>query len=417
MGMKVLILVVVLCAVVNSDEYGRSRQMPEYLRVKRAKYYSSPSRFYRKPPPPFLTKGAFSYTPPPNYMESDDPHPGSFRPKVSTSKRPVNDGLGDDDINNLVKHLSKQDLDRIIEFAGEKYGNPIEKYSTSLNKVKENDDVRIYKVAAQETDQDHQFALNGLYIGNNEHTGYEMEYKSISKRPADTDKYVNNANQFAINGLYANVNNANFRNTPPQFHPSPEINSQELANTPLDTQESKHSGQFTMLDAYIQKELNGAASDKVVASFTDSQATQEEQLPKPVNLREDHYETSNTDNVEVVKQSSYKLENFGNLPLMDYSSKRDTVSSYHVPHYSVVSSPNNAPPPPAPASYGPSSNIKTPPIEPAPPVSAAKEQSDAHLKAIKIWTHRSKGAAYTLHDDGSLSVETPGRPKPAYGYS
>ncbi|XP_022827902.1 extensin-1-like [Spodoptera litura] len=57
-------------------------------------------------------------------------------------------------------------------------------------------------------------------------------------------------------------------------------------------------------------------------------------------------------------------------------------------------------------------SIKAPPVEPAPPPSVAKEQSDAHLKAIKIWSHKSKGAAYTLHDDGTLSPEWP---RPKYG--
>jgi hypothetical protein len=57
-----------------------------------------------------------------------------------------------------------------------------------------------------------------------------------------------------------------------------------------------------------------------------------------------------------------------------------------------------------------------PKLELAPSREAAKEQSDAHLQAIKIWTHHSRGTAYTLHDDGTLSLEKPARPKPVYGY-
>lgn len=57
-----------------------------------------------------------------------------------------------------------------------------------------------------------------------------------------------------------------------------------------------------------------------------------------------------------------------------------------------------------------------PKIEAAPSAesSAAYAQSDAHLKAIKIWTHRSKGTAYTLHSDGTLSLEFPSKPRPKY---
>lgn len=347
MGIKIFLVFLVFSAVVNSDDfYGRSQRMPEYLRIKRAKYYSNPpTRFYRKPPPPFLTKGAFSYTPPPNYMESEDPRPGSFRPKVSTSKRPINDGLGDDDINNLVKHLSKQDLDKIIEFAGDKYGTH-EKYSTSINKLPDKtEDISIYKTPVQEIEADQKFSLNGPYISDKEPINYEMEYSDVSKRPTETNKVIynqiqlqsvdNSPDQFAFKGPYANIYSANVQNSPPLFHQSPEISSQDLS-IPLETQESMHNSQFSTLNAYIQQELHGAPSDKVVNTFTDSKVMQEEQLPKPVNLREDDYEVSYTNNVaNIVKPSSYKLENFGDLPLMDYNSKRDTVSSYHVPHYSV----------------------------------------------------------------------------------
>ncbi|XP_026318978.1 uncharacterized protein LOC113229554 isoform X1 [Hyposmocoma kahamanoa] len=54
-----------------------------------------------------------------------------------------------------------------------------------------------------------------------------------------------------------------------------------------------------------------------------------------------------------------------------------------------------------------SASQKYPEIEYAPPDATGKEHSDAHLKAVKIWTHKSKGTAYTLHDDGTLSLELP----------
>lgn len=50
-------------------------------------------------------------------------------------------------------------------------------------------------------------------------------------------------------------------------------------------------------------------------------------------------------------------------------------------------------------------HILEPIYEPAPPVSAAASQADAHLKATKIWSYKSRGAAYTLNDDGTLTPE------------
>ncbi|CAH1636651.1 unnamed protein product [Spodoptera littoralis] len=159
--------------------------------------------------------------------------------------------------------------------------------------------------------------------------------------------------------------------------------------------------------------------------------TEEETLPPPINMREVDFDVSYTNNVPTVVQAdstSYEVENFGDLPLMNYNSKLHSVSSYHVPHYTVTQSKSQSLPSPPSSSYSSSqsysssstglkpspaaASIKAPPVEPAPPPSVAKEQSDAHLKAIKIWSHKSKGAAYTLHDDGTL---TPEWPRPKYG--
>lgn len=55
-------------------------------------------------------------------------------------------------------------------------------------------------------------------------------------------------------------------------------------------------------------------------------------------------------------------------------------------------------------------SVKTPEVETAPPASVTKDQSEAHLKAIKIWTHKSKGVAYTVLEDGTLTLERPSKP-------
>ncbi|XP_063362778.1 uncharacterized protein LOC134651609 [Cydia amplana] len=410
-----------------------------HIRVKRGKYYSYPSRFYRRPPNSYPVKGAFSITPPPGYMMDDDepPYPGrphDPRPKVSSSKRP-SDGLRDEDINNIVKYLSKQDLDKLIDMASEK--ERFRENSVERRPYKR-DETRVIK----DTDYSTQgFNLNGPYkiyesdkFNRNGPWAQESDSIPINFKPQDE----------VYNGPFRSQNTEEFRPKPQEYDskhngpyaPTDLLNYVEDAtqskivyvnhDTPnLQTEESMQNKQISYLNAYIHHEIND------MPKVENGQG--EELLPKPVNLREEDFDVSYTNNVPTVVKPSYKVESFGDLPLMSNAYKLDTVSSYKVPHYTVSSerksnvlnpisnlclysvtssSKYNPPPPPPPSS---SSNSSPPvPLEPAPPISSAKEQSDAHLKAIKIWSHRSQGTAYTLHNDGTLSLERQ-RPKNKYG--
>ncbi|KOB65404.1 Uncharacterized protein OBRU01_22801 [Operophtera brumata] len=447
---KLVLVLTVICAVIaktqsengyNGRPYGPYIQpMQGYTRIKRVKYSNPPQRFYSRPPVSFPNKGVFSYTPPPNYMMDNDepppypgnPYPGSSRPKVS--KRPTNEGLGEKDLQNFVKYLSKQDLDKILEFAGqnrdsERYRDPYEKhldyrsttdeYKSIYNSIQgpekyspkpKEDDSKIFSALVQEIDLDPKFNPHQQKKPN-EYNNNIATYDD--PRTSDPNPYQDKK----PNENYSNLGNFVTDPTPlSAFYTDP---SNHTNNAPLDTQESMQSQ-----IAYTNTQNNGAL-------FTDSKVMPEENLPKPLNLRDEQdFDVSFTNNVPTVVKAdpSYKLENFGDLPLMNYNSKLDTLSSYHVPHYTVTSSKSlssNAAPSPsytAPSSYSPSSSYsssspaRVPAVEPAPPSSAAKEQSDAHLKAVRIWSHKSKGTAYTLHDDGTLSLEKPGRPRGSYGY-
>ncbi|KAG7298887.1 hypothetical protein JYU34_017344 [Plutella xylostella] len=318
MVLKKVFIIFVLCFVAvelkehNSDECAKDGIDK---RVKRSKYFSSPPpgaiRYFKRPPPTEFNKGTFSYTPPPNYMSEDEdlPYPtGSFpsRPP-QVMKKPL---LNDEDINNFVRYLSKQDLDKIVELANERDRN------NRFKNANGNED---------------RFNLNGPYVSNN------------------------------VSPYSGPPNNNGFAN---QGHMQQKVT---YDNGPNQLGNNNQGGYST---------------------------NDEELLPKPVNLRDDGDNVlgAYTQNVPSIARplSSYKVEGFGDLPVMDYHSKMFMTSSYNVPHYS------STPPPPSPPAY-----------EPAPPASEGKAQSDAHLKAVRIWTHRSNGQAYTLHDDGSLSVERP----------
>ncbi|XP_026736777.1 uncharacterized protein LOC113500260 [Trichoplusia ni] len=365
---RIALLLVFYACVVNSDDgYGYSRS---YARVKRGKYPGTPLRFYNRPPLSFPINGPFSYTPPP-FME-EAPYPGSRPYKVS--RRPTNDGLGDDDINNLVQHLTKQDLDKILEFAYDK-----DKYNEKSKYVE-------YKYSQSQKKESivKPAYTNDHYRGNPEPSNnfhYQNE-NPYEKEMREMIKYVNYVTQA----------------TPVRDE------LQDDRPAPYDFKVSQNT-------------YPGPSNPQI------PETNEEDNLPPPVNMRPADYVASYTNNVPTVVQaesSSYKLENFGDLPLMDYNSKLHSVSSYHVPHYTVTQpKPAQRPQPdsysqsfssstqlkPSPAA----ASVKAPPYEPAPPPSVAKDQSDAHLKAIKIWSHRSKGAAYTLHDDGSLTPERPWR--------
>ncbi|XP_075975073.1 uncharacterized protein LOC142975853 [Anticarsia gemmatalis] len=443
------VIFVTLSVLCVSSEIDQSRKhLSQYTRVKRGKYYSSPPlRFYNRPPMAIPIKGPFSYTPPPFVSDDDAPYPGSRPYKVS--KRPAlpNDGLADDDITNIVQHLSKQDLDKILEFAQEKHQNH-NKYRDVHNT---NEYSRPFKMESKI-----------LYKGNT-HAKYEElpHYKEESfinyvtqtpyvkstrdehpRRPADHEDTPSQSQWF-------NIDNTEHKREPIGFESFSPSHSLMNSEVPIDftvsnshikepflkvfaAQESplNQAGVESLSPKLAYENLNGPVSLPIAKNpyFVDSD--EEEKLPRPVNMRAEDFVGSFTQNVPKVAAlaSSYDIESFGDLPLMDYSSKLHDVSSYHVPHYTVTQPkpPKSAPPSPpiSFSSYSSSSSsllkpspaaaaIKEPIYEPAPPASAAKEQSDAHLKATKIWSHRSKGAAYTLHDDGTLSPE---RPRPKFSY-
>ncbi|XP_052740926.1 uncharacterized protein LOC128198637 [Bicyclus anynana] len=373
-------LVLVLCAVIEiscwSDNCNGCRA--DYTRNKRAKYYSFPSYKYSRPT--YYNRGPlYSYT-------SNDIGPAAKPRPYKVSKRPINEGLGDEDFDNLINYLSNKDLDKIIKFAAEK---------------------EVYADRYRDSD-------NYEYNDDSANSGYEEVYPKMYVNGPNVQFDSNRYNSFAYSNPDAN-----------NIHWQVDMNNIKV-HAPVNTEESEETEQLSLLDEYIKKEINVMSNQNNV--FTDSSTVKEEELPKPLNLREDDYDVSFTNNVPSIAkpESAYILENFGDLPLMEYeNSKLEKVNSYSVPHYSVISPSDHRPRFPSSSPSLPSSQsspfsssvlslINAPEVEPAPPVSAAKEQSDAHLKAIKIWTHKSKGTAYTLHDDGTLSLEIPARPRHKY---
>ncbi|XP_064072378.1 uncharacterized protein LOC135193511 [Vanessa tameamea] len=361
---------------------------------------TTPFKFYNRPPFSHPIRGPFSYTPPPGYTANDvgPPISSNSRP-YKVSKKPTNEGLGDEDINNLFKYLSKKDLDKIVQYANEKERSAMRYREPSYNSNYE----------------------------------YSPDFNSNENIPSKYQAYES----------YRVLNSPNTRPDENRYHdPDNDSSKVKYENSPfagplnnygpysqgqLDGEESMHKSQFSFLDAHIQKEIDDMSFENR-DKYTDSRTMQEELLPRPTNLRNDDYDISFTNDVPSVlkpETSSYKLENFAELPLMGYeNSKLHSVNSYSVPHYSVTSNlkPSNQRPSNKPlSSFSSSSQFSKPSshnnefeVEPAPPASVAKEQSDAHLKAIKIWTHKSKGTAYTLHDDGTLSLEKPTRSKFEY---
>lgn len=232
------------------------------IRVKRAKYFQSPSiRYFKRPnfPPNY-----FSYTPPPNFLMNDEEQTRGPN-KMYPNKKSNTQNLNDEDINNLVKNLSKGDLDRILEFAGDL-------------KQKES------------------------YLHSNIRVNYE-------------DQTQNNVNSISDDSTV-------YRE---------QFNQQNYINAPYASN--------------INDGFNKMMPDNTIAPpvlFTDNRNTMEEILPKPVNLREEprfmnDYQILNSKKVPVAvaPTDSYKVENFGALPLSGHNSKLSSVSSYHVPHYTV----------------------------------------------------------------------------------
>ncbi|CAH0683353.1 unnamed protein product [Spodoptera exigua] len=390
-------------------------------------------------------------------MQDDEPpYPGSRPYKVS--KRPTNDGLGDDDINNLVKNLSKQDLDKIIEFAYEK-----DKHS-DRNKDMEYEYNRPHK--RENSHKPPPYAKDYYNTKYSQEKPFEMDFKKYVTYVTEATpvKYMSQDDIRSSYHVDIEPNQVSFHgsqdDTPP---PSKVYSAQDDEQTrfkelrPDVSTQTKFGPQFdrpsfTPQSATFPFKTYGPQEDMIPTSNVDgvqkfeslpptpypsptpsdfSETTEEETLPPPINMREVDFDVSYTNNVPTVVKAdstSYEVENFGDLPLMNYNSKLHSVSSYHVPHYTITQSKSQSLPSPPSSSYSSSqsysssstglkpspaaASIKAPPVEPAPPPSVAKEQSDAHLKAIKIWSHKSKGAAYTLHDDGTL---TPEWPRPKYG--
>ncbi|XP_046977898.1 uncharacterized protein LOC124543679 [Vanessa cardui] len=393
--LKTSVIIFIFCVVIDIDCYnyesGRCYGCrPEYTIMRRSKHYpSSPFKFYNRPPfsPPI--RGPFSYTPPPGYTANDigPPISSNARP-YKVSKKPTNEGLGDEDINNLFKYLSKKDLDKIVKYANEK--------ERSAMRYREPSDNSNYE--------------------------YSPDFNNNDNIPKQAyEKILNGPDEYRSHGLDNDSSNVKYESS--QFA-GPVNNYQPYSQRNLDGEASMHQSQFSFLDAHIQRQIEDMSFENR-NRYTDGITDQEELLPRPTNLRNDDYDISFTNDVpSVVKpeSSSYKLENFADLPLMGYeNSKLHSVNSYNVPHYSVTSNLNPSNQRPFNKQLSSSTQFSKPSshnnefeVEPAPPASAAKDQSDAHLKAIKIWTHKSKGTAYTLHDDGTLSLEKPTRPKFEY---
>ncbi|CAG9562324.1 unnamed protein product [Danaus chrysippus] len=267
----------------------------EYIRIKRGKYFSNPpSKFYDRPPYSPSIKGPFSYTPPPGNTPNDigPPHhsPARRRP-YKVSKRP-DEGLGEEDIHNIIKYLSNKDLNKLIEIAMEskRYTGSNQQAESTLNEDVNN--------------------------RNNEHENTKYFMGGLT----NTEKYV----------PYSFQNNRNtnyFTNS----HQVPEYKPN------MEPKDSFWQEQVSFLDTYIQKELNEKTQEKI-NMYTDSETMNREQLPNTSDLHNHDFDASFTNNIpNVIKvASSYDIKNFANLPLMNNeNSKLDTVNSYEVPHYTV----------------------------------------------------------------------------------
>lgn len=293
--MRIFILFVTLWAMeVNSYRTGDCYECrtKEYIRIKRGKYFSNPpTKFYDRPPYSPSIKGPFSYTPPPGYTPNDigPPHPApSRRRPYKVSKRP-DEGLGDEDIHNIIKYLSNKDLNKLIELAMEskRYTGAYQRAEATLTEDVNN--------------------------GNNERetTKYFMEGHS------NTEKYNFENNR--------NINHFTNSHQVPEYKPN------------IDPKDLSWQEQVSFLDAYIQKELNEGSQEKN-NMYTGSETMQRGQLPNTSNLQNNDFVASFTNNIpNVVKvATSYDIKNFADLPLMNNeNSKLDTVNSYEVPHYTV----------------------------------------------------------------------------------
>lgn len=241
-------------------------------------------------------------------MPDDEPqYPGSRPYKVS--KRPSSDGLGDNDINNLVKHLTKQDLDKIIEFANEKTKDLDIEYNRPYKR--ENSIRPTYAKDAYKGNIDTNYQ---------DEKPYEVEFMKYVNyvTEATPTKYALQEDRRSPYPIDSKPNQVTF------YSPQED----QRIPVPVDT-----GGSLTS-----ENIINTQIPYQVSSNPYFSETTEEENLPSPVNMREEDFAVSYTNNVPTIVEadsSSYKAENFGDLPLMNYNSKLYSVSSYNVPHYTV----------------------------------------------------------------------------------
>ncbi|XP_050678680.1 uncharacterized protein LOC126974959 [Leptidea sinapis] len=378
------------------------------VRVKRGKYSNSPQRFYNQPPPVYRTRGPFNenshYSRPPrpykvssyegipydDYRGSENAYRPSSRnkyPEMMNEEYPAskdssrNEEITDEDLSNIVRNLSKKDLDKIFEMASQGENKNFEEYHPNYSEI-----------IPQEFEEIKPFISNA----------HNFEFKE------------------AINYLPGHISGGDENN----------LLHNDIQNTFVDTDESN---QYSFIDSFIQQDLGQSEHNSNNNMYSEDSITpqnnqgviysdnsQEEILPKPDNLREDFVGAHTKIVPSILRaESMYQLENIANLPLMNYeNSKLESVNSYRVPHYTVTSSTRNQ----LNQNQRAQTFHKAPAVHLSPPTTsatsqqaAASQQSDAHLKAVKIWTHQSIGTAYTLHDDGTLSLERPERPNTQYG--
>lgn len=328
----------ILCTVLSvSSECDQGCQK---FRVKRGKYYSNPpSRFYNQPPMSVPIQGPFSYTPPP-FVNDKPSYPGRRPYKVSKIPKPSNnDGLGDDDIANIVKYMSSQDLEKLLEFAQTKdqgYNKYKDRYNT-------NEYMRTYKRENKEgmfeKPTSHKEGIEFLnyvteptfdHFLKAQETQYSKPTREQSGRiPAA--QIPNELGSFSSEQHYFNSDNMGSFPSPSKKHNTESIPTYLNIFTAPEPQPVQ-----THISSQYRDNSNRVVQNLVFSNSGFIETNEEDKLPPPVNMREEDYELSFTNNVpKIVKPESYDVKNFGDLPLMDYNSKLHDVSSYHVPHYSV----------------------------------------------------------------------------------
>lgn len=331
MGLTIVLLTLVLCAVIININCESTNcincSTSDYARIKRVKYSYPPQRFYRLPVVEPI-RGLFPYTPPPNYVIDDEKQIPLFKPP-RVSKTPT-ERMSEEDINNIVKYMSQNDLDKLIEIAEkEKY---IDKYKKNERDERTRPGSDIFKADVRKIDAD---GFNPHFQGDWSHNYVKesTQPKIIYRKPPPNKEFI--SQQLNYQGIVPKINYMkdsskimyiNYENQIPNKFSNP----QDVIDSDLDINELKDY--FNT----VQKFNEMLTRDGHI--FTDSSIIKEEELPKPTNLREEEQVISHTNHVPTIVKpdSTYEVKNFGNLPLMNYhNSKLHTVSSYNVPHYTV----------------------------------------------------------------------------------